>query len=26
VIGTPAHEALAQHFRAALAVRPAGLS
>ena len=26
VIGTATHEALAQHFRAALAVRPAGLS
>ena len=26
VVGTPAHEALAQHFRSALAVRPAGTS
>jgi hypothetical protein len=25
VVGTPAHEALAQHFRSALAVRPAGM-
>ena len=26
VVGTPAHEALARHFRSALAVRPAGVA